>query len=598
MLDADPRAAYLGASVTTMDSDPPSEPSPSSRAWARLGLALLLVVAAWLRLSGLEHGLPQTTEPDGLVFAAQTELIRSGAEHPERELLWGFYPQLVARLASLLPAPAVPPESEPLARLAAAAHDFFAPRLVVALLSLLSVPASFALARRFLAPGWSLAVSALVASSTLTLWFAQQARPHAAAAALALVALVAALRVAEEGRWIDVLLAGVAAALALGALQFGVFVLPPILLAILLVRERGWAWRVAAALVVLAHAALGVLAFYPFLFAEGTPGGSHGVAGGELELSGHRIYLELFNGAGLSELIESFSAYDPWIALASLAGGCVLAARWLRGARADRERRRALAIVLAYALPFALALALYQRTYQRFAIPLVPFLALAAVAGAACLARTRPRLALLAGLALVLPQLGLGARLATLRARPDTVAEASRWIETHLMPGVERVLFLPTFELPLPGDAASLEANARMLDTRGRPWWRWQDALPAAQRAAAGWTLYAMPLQPSAQKLLAADPVRYLDALAADWFVVEVYREQRKPLLLDPIHPALPAVATRVARFAPEAPDFGDDLPLSWADDEYPRKECWALRLLCAERLGPVLEIWRAGPSR
>lgn len=572
----------------------PLEDSPRPTSWGwRLALALLVLAAAALRLSGLGHGLPQATEPDGLVFAAQTALVRGGEAQPERELLWGFYPHLVPRLAALIPAPPTPPESEPAARLAAAAHSFLDPRLVVALLSLLAVPAAFALARRFVAPGWALVAAALVAASTLTLWFAQQARPHAAAAALALVALVAALRLCERARWIDVLLAGLALALAIGALQFGVFALPAVLLAIVLARERGWAWRALAALVVLAHAALGVLAFYPFLFGAGRAGGAPQIAGGEIALSGHRIFLELFNGAGWNRLVEAFAAYDPWIALLGLAGACVLFVALVRGARPRGATRRALWIVLAHALPFALTLALYQRTYQRFAIPLVPYLALAAVAAASLLFARRRVLGVLVALLLVAPQSVLGARLATLRARPDTVAEAGRWVESHLRPGLERVLFLPTFELPLPQEPDALRANRTMLDSWARPWWRWQDALAPAQRAAAGWRLYAMPLQPSAQKFLASDAVRYLRALGADYLVIEVYREQRKPLLLAPLYPALSALATRVARFAPEDAPLVDDLPLSWSDDEYPRRECQALRLLYAQRLGPAIEIWR-----
>jgi 4-amino-4-deoxy-L-arabinose transferase-like glycosyltransferase len=577
-----------------MESSPNDARNARSSLGPRLGLALLLVAGLALRLVGLDHGLPHSTEPDGLVFATQTALIRSGAEHPERVREWGYYPQLVPRIAALLPAPEEAAPASLAGQLAAAARPWHDPRLVVALLSLLAVPGTFFLARRFLSSGWSLAAAALAGTSTLALWFAQQARPHAAAAALALLALIAALRVLESGRWIDVLLAGLAAALALGSLQFGLFVLPPILLAIVLAPGRGWGWRTAAALAVFGEVALGVLAFYPFLFARGEPAGALGLGGGELELSGHVIYSGLFNGRGFATLARTLADYEPWIGATALGGGVLLLAARLSGARLERGRARALLVVLAYALPFLLAIGLYQRTYQRFVIPLVPFLALVAAAGAARIALRGLRSRLGLALVLLAPQFALAARLATLRSRPDTVAEAARWIESQLQPGAQRVLFLPTHDLPLPLDAQALESNAAMMDTPARPWFRYQRALPPAARLAPGWKLLAMPLRPEAQKLLAQDAPRYLRTLAADWLVVEVYTEGRKPVVLDAIYPALGALAERVARFAPEDANEDDDLPLTWSDDEYPRHECWALRLLRAQRMGPVVEIWRA----
>ncbi|MBK7641601.1 MAG: hypothetical protein IPJ19_00900 [Planctomycetes bacterium] len=573
-------------------------PRPESSSGTRVGLALLLLLALMLRLVGLEHGLPHSTEPDGLVFASQTALIRAGDPEPERVREWGYYPQLVPRLAALLPAPAraqnAPAQLD--AQLEEAARDWRDPRLVVALFSLLAVPATFLLARRFLPGGWSLVAAGLAGTSTLTLWFAQQARPHAAAAALALCAVLAALRVLESGAWIDVLLAGLAAALALGSLQFGVFTLGAVGLALLLAPGRGWGWRLAAGASVLLQVALSVLAFYPFLFARSAPAGKLGLGGGEIELSGHVIYGGLFNGRGAATVLRALADYDPWIALVSLAGLVVLGVALARGERPRRERTRALLVVLGYVLPFLLAIALYQRTYQRFVIPLVPFLALAAAAGAARVAPRGMIARSVLALALLVPQVALGARLAQLRSRPDTVAQAARWLEEHPQLREQRVLFLPTQDLPLPLDEQALAANARMMDTPARPWFTYQQALPPERRVTPGWKLFSMPLQAAAQKQLAQDVLGYLRALRADYFLIEVYTGGRKPVLLAPLYPALAAVAQRVVRIAPEDGDESDDLPLTWADDEYPRQECWALRLFQAERLGPVMEIWRAMP--
>src|SRR4030095_5236056 len=131
-------------------------------------------------------------------------------------------------------------------------------------------------------------------------------------------------------------------------------------------------------------------------------------------------------------------------------------------------------------------------------------------------------------------------------------------------------------------------------DSPDRPWFRYQRALAPEQRLVPGWKLLAMPVAAEARELLKRDAPGYVRARASDWLGVEVYTEGRKPEALAPLHPALAEVAERAARIAPEDGDEQDDLPLTWSDDEYPRQECWALRLLRAQRLGPVIEIWRA----
>ena len=561
--------------------------------WEWIALATISALALLLRLWNLDALLPHLTESDGLVLATQVDLLRSGAEHPERELLFGFYPHLVAWLALLIPHAKI--EAHTLAeQLALAARSYGDPRMAVAIASVLIVPGTWALARRFLAPGAALLAAAFSATSLLHLWFAQQARPHAVSSALAVLAVVAALRLFERGKALDFLLGGLAAGLAIAALQSGIAVLLPLGLALVLRRPEARASSLLWLVPALAIIALCVRVFYPFLF--GPSQSELGAGGGEFHLSGHVVYFDLFNGQGFMTVVRTLVDYDPWLTLCAVLGGAALLAR-----RTLTGRGRELAIVLAYAVPYFVMIALYQRTYQRFVIPLVPYLAcLAAWLVWTMARRVAQRIPLAPSAAMALffaPQAAPALRLLRVRAAPDTIEQAARWIESSrdIAPEHDRILVQPSFDLPLPQSAAALEANVLMMDNRSRPWFRLQRSLPAEQRLLPAWNLIAMPLRTSEQmRALNEDGPAYLRSLGADWFVIEVYSEGRTPLLLDQIPPALPAVAERVARFTPDHPDRGDDLPLLYQDDGYPRTEVWAWRLYHMHSLGPTIEIWRA----
>ena len=124
--------------------------------YAALALVLLVVVAFALRVRGLDSSLPHAPELHERVFFAQVSLLESGAEHPERELDFGFYPQFVARLCTWFPA-TQPAEPHTLGEhLAAAAVPRLHIRWVSMLLSLVILPATYLVARRFVARGTAL----------------------------------------------------------------------------------------------------------------------------------------------------------------------------------------------------------------------------------------------------------------------------------------------------------------------------------------------------------------------------------------------------------------------------------------------------------
>src|SRR5690349_839119 len=201
-------------------------------AWLLVLACALLALA--LRSCALGAFLPCEVEPDGLVLPGQVELIQRGAPDRDSVIVWRMYPHLISELAALIP-PRVPRDASLAEHLAQASAPIVHVRIVVALLSLLAVPATYALARRFLGRGPAVLAAFLSAASLLSLLFAQQARPHAAAAAIALLAVVAALRLARRPSWGSASVAALAVGLSIGALQSGLLSALPL--------AAAWLWR-------------------------------------------------------------------------------------------------------------------------------------------------------------------------------------------------------------------------------------------------------------------------------------------------------------------------------------------------------------------
>lgn len=568
------------------------EARPSSKTLALL--ALITAAALALRLVGIGFLLPQQTESDGRVIHEQVQHLERGDPHPERDRNFGFYPLLVARVTALVfdQAPAGPVPTTLEGHLREAAGPNVEMRIVVAVLSVLIVPATWLLARTFLAEGAALLAAAFMATSTFHIWFAQQERPHAPASAFALIAVVSAVRLRRSGRPLEVLAAGLALGLAVGTLESGLATIPAFAAAWLL-REKGVRWA-SAAWKVGAIAILGfcVWYFYPFLFVPsvGRDAGTVAVQGHTLNLFGHLIFLDQFRGAGLPKMLAALRDYEPWISALAVLGGGLALARAVAGR--VPERWRDLAVVLAHALPYALAACLYARTYQRFAMPLLPYLCILAASAAWKLPAALP-------FVLLAPQLWLAVQLDRARAAPDTIQETARWISAHIPPGDDPILVLPSFEVPLPDTAASLEAKAPMYDDANRPWLWYQVRLAPADRPRPQWNFVAMPLAKDADRAaLARDPAGYLRGLSSKWAVIEVYGTDRKPVVLHSVREGLEQIGDCVARFVPDRSDQGDDLPLSYQDDEYERTSVWAWRAARARCFGPVMEVWRIRPER
>lgn len=576
-------------------------PQPGRATWA--ALALLVVLALASRLCGIGFLAPHLMEPDGLVVDYQMRVIDGRGPETAAHPLYAYYPHLVARAAMLVPESWVAPD-EPrtlVDHLRVAGAFRLRARIAVTILSLLAIPLSWWLARRFLPDPWPLLAAALVAGSPFVLWFAQQARPHAAATSLMLLAVCAAVHLRRAGGWRAWLAVALATGLAIGSLQNGVAVLGAVGVAILL-RVAKDRWRIlAGAAAVVAIAAAFVPWLYPFLFAGGERDGVGVASDGTLAVSRHQVFLHLFNGRGFPVVWRTFADYDPLLCGGALLGlaAAVVAPFALRG-KLGRERALDLAVVLAFALPYLVVIGLYQRTYQRFALPLVPFVALLAAFGLWAAWRGARRISPAAGtcvaaLAVLVAaaEIAWSFRIGVVRARRDTVQQAAAWILRHVQPGTERVDVMPGLDLPILRTPESIARDGLQRDEQSLPWFRRQSDPRRPAIEAPAYDLAWMDLVADANRARAkADPVGFARSLTGKYAVVIVWPQGFRAALWA-VREGLRAEYEIEARFAPDDPDVGEHLPLAHQDDELPYRNPWAWRAATARCFGPTIEIYR-----
>jgi hypothetical protein len=552
-----------------------------------LAVALALLPLG-LRLWGLERMLPHRPEPDAHIVY-QLRALRGDGEASREHRYFRTYPSLVARAVSLAPGAWVfptPPRDAALEQhLAAAARPHLAIRFVVALLSSLLIPLTYALARRFLGRPAALVAALLVATSLLHVSFSQQARPHGAHATLALLAVLASVRLAERGGAWRALAACAAAALALSTLQNGAFALLPLALACALAAGGG-ARGMLAGLVAGGLAVLAALPFYAVL---------PSLRGSRVELAsqgGHPVRLAQLDGGGLRVSLTSLWENDPLL-LALALGGLVLASIALVRRGLEPGRRRRLAILAAYAVPYAAYVSLDRLVLERMLLPLVPYLACLAAglleraggalapSGTASLAR-RGAVAALGAMVLAWP-LHVALAYARLARAPDTLELAAAWLEDRAPEGATAVLG-PGVVLPLASKPGAL-AEAWAHGARAwSPWMEHQGLAGGLDRAR--WVLHAMPPGLALGAASRAEIEAWLDAHPAQVYVMEV---SRRMLALEGIDALLEAVRRRarpVAVISGEPPGAERLPPIDYQN--VPRL---AERILAATAFGPRLEI-------
>ena len=574
-------------------------------------LAAICALGFALRLAGIGHLLPTITQLDAATVVDQVQEMRTSAAEREAKPGTPFYPHLLARVVSWLPAPAAPESSDPAdvdEHLRRASAVWVQVRETSIALSMLLVPLTWVFARRFIGAGWALLPAALVATSLLHVTFSSQERPHGAAASFMLLAVLAAMHLRRRPNVLAYLSAGVASGLAVGSLHYGALVLFAIIGAFFLVLRRtrpfarmlGHSAGLALSLLVFA---LFLRALYPFQFGPSPESVRVQTVDGEsaVNLSGHAVFLDRFRGGGFVAILSNLFSYDPVLLAAAAAGIAVFAVRLRRRGwtSIDRELRADAIVTASFLLPFLLVLGSYDDTFERFLLATLPFLATAGGYGLRAFAqRIRARAPSIPGRILatsvvagIAPALALvpAANLAIDRASPDTLRCAAAWIRENAAPE-DRVVVVPYIDLPL------LDGEAAMADNATRPWgsnWtRYQMRLREDQKLGPRNEVFLFPgARLSAKQSIEQDPTGYFQELGAR-FVVLAATDNRalawwkaRKLLLDD--------RRLVRRISCAKEDAGSNVGFLQRFVVNPLRMPFFLFVILSARMGPVIEIFR-----
>jgi len=291
-------------------------------------LAVLVAVAVALRVPALTRELPHRPEPDAFLVMHAQERVGDPALVRHQEFAQR-YPTLITRvLEAFSPAPSTAPKvggTSETEALEAAAAPYRRGRTIVMVLSMLLVPLTFVVARRFTGRrrvdrahentgqsanddptrDWAaLLAAALVGTSLLHALVSTQARPHGAHAALAFAAVWGAMRAADRPTFARIAFAASLAVVAIGSLQSGFFTLPALGIALLLANGSALV-RLARAVLVPIAAACVAFAFYPVLPRIDASGVHLGGAGG------HEMLFQQFTWKGVEIASYWFRGHDP-----------------------------------------------------------------------------------------------------------------------------------------------------------------------------------------------------------------------------------------------------------------------------------------------
>jgi hypothetical protein len=567
------------------------------------GAAVLAVcaLALALRWQGLAHALPHSTFRDGYYVYTQVKLMRAHDPEPEREPNWGIYPHVVARLVTALPDPDAAPVADGTGlatNLEHAAATFMQVREISVLLSVLAVAATFGVARAFLPRGWSLFAAVLVAASLLHIFFSQQEKCHGPGAGTAALAVLAAMHLRRAPTFASFVLGGIAAGIAVGTLQSGAAVLLPCLAAVVLVWRADRAARkriLAGSLIALALVALAFRVFYPWYFsahpiAQEAPSSE---GDGMLDFSGHHIELKQLKGGGFLVILDTLISFEPFALVLGLVGVAALGLRLRKTAekRAPIERGD-LWVVLAYVVPYTLAVGIYGLSYERFVMPLVPFLAILAAIGARAfvelVSRSPAVRAVLASALLAAPVLSAW-KLGAVRAAPDTFQRAAAWIAQNAAPERDRIDALPYLDLPIFYTEDALHENVR-----GDLFWlTWQARLSPAQRAGPRYDLHMPKGEKETKQAVGNDPLAYFQRLGSKYALIQDVADDFRVKALPRTIAALRNGAKLEERISPLTHDTGESakLAIRYTKSAFERPffvHLWHLR--CE---GPTIEIYR-----
>ncbi|WP_447725246.1 glycosyltransferase family 39 protein [Sphingomonas koreensis] len=337
-------------------------------------LLLVLLVAAAIRVHGVGFGLPALNDPDEPLFMMTAlDMLRSGNPNPG----WFGHPATLTFYAIALVMVAVAGLGIATGRFAdtdafvAAAYAdpsilFLPARLFFVACGVLCVWLTFRLGKRLGGARLGLIAAALLAVNSVHVAYSQLIRTDVQMTVFVLLATLAALNILERGRWRDHALAGLFLGLGVATKwPAALFAMSPIAAAI--ASGKGWGRARNCAMVGIV-AAVSLFIASPFLLldhatviqnltGEARPAHPGATGGGLIANIGWYVR---------GPLLGSFGA----VGLAAIAIGSVPALR-------DRRVRIA---VLPGVAALALVICAQALVWERWVVPLLPFLALAAAA--------------------------------------------------------------------------------------------------------------------------------------------------------------------------------------------------------------------------
>ncbi|MCG2840500.1 glycosyltransferase family 39 protein [Sandaracinobacter sp. RS1-74] len=420
-----------------------TQPATRGEAWL---LALIMCAGALLRLNGIGFGLPALNDPDEPLFMTTAlDMLRNKSLNPH----WFGHPGTVTLYSLVLVSLGVAALGLATGRFAdtdafvAAVYAdpgilFLPARIFILLCGLGCIFLLWRIGRRIGGARLGLVAATLLAASPLHVGYSQLIRTDVQASLFMLLSSSAALSIVEHGRRGDYLRAGLWAGLACATKWPAALVLANPLGAALW-RRGGWR-RIA---LLLAAAAAGLLLASPFLLLDhqtllrdlaGEARPAHPSATGEGPIGNLLWYLRgplrtAFGAAGL---------------LLSVAGVGLM---WRRAPQAATA-------LFPAALLLAAVIVAQPLRWERWVVPLLPYMALAAAYALSALSNAfrlrfgrRLPWAEAAGLFLLLLPMLHGTLSRARERQNDTRQIASDWVRAHVPPGSSILIEHAAFDL-------------------------------------------------------------------------------------------------------------------------------------------------------
>ncbi len=550
-------------------------------------LVLITLVAFALRWPAVHRMLPHNPEPDAFLVLHAQQLDGD----PALPIGWEFserYPTLLTRIFASIPQreplPGLTGDALEQDDLACAAAPYVHGRTVILLLSILLIPLTWIVARRFVTPGAALIAAWLIATSSLHALFSTQARPHGAEATLCLLSVWGALRILDRPSPLRIAIGALLASLAIAGLQSGLFTLFPLCMALFLAEGSTRAKWLRAGIVP-AIALASAFWAYPVLPHIDSTGVHLGGAGG------HEFFFSQLNFHGLAVATTLFFGHDPFLLVATLFA-LALSIGWLvrHFSNLLRGRRPTLAVALAYVVPYFALICVSEEIYERFLLPLLPWCAILSAWAwipffdlnrtSRTLASTIRALALISLLIPLVPLI----QFARVAFRPDSLEEASSWIHAHV-PIQDRLIGNPYLSPPLRFDPATLESLRSDGSARSNVWIAWQMAHPRTEPG-----VKLTPLPAIVARAPETDPQldAWIEHESPHWVILELSRRMSQ----------LPAVR-RIQAWADSHGDIVYDSTGTAPDVldkgliDYQSIIDFVPRLMRTRTFGPPIRIWK-----